>query len=107
MTLALPLILNFASALSWIMLVHYIDRIVEKTVDPSRQRRKKLIYRISSATFVTVVNHFVYLLATSTLNRSIGLGVFYGISFHTFVNVVKVIVVNTILFSGNWMCHFS
>lgn len=105
MTLILPLALNFASAISWIMLVHYIDKVIEKTVDPSRYRRMKLIYRICSAAFITAVNYALYFVATSTIKRPIGIAKYYELAPSTLVKVFKVAIVNTILFSGNWLCQ--
>ena len=107
MALFLPLVLNFASAISWIMLVQYVDTVVQKTVDPSRYKRMKLIYRIACAAFITAVNYGMYFVATSTIKKPVGLAKFYELAPSTLVKAIKVLVVNTILFSGNWLCQMS
>lgn len=104
MSLLLSLILNFCSALSWIMLVHYIDKIAEKHSNEARRARKKIVYRIVSAVVITIVNHLMYLLATATLKKPVSLQSYYAFGLVTFWKIFKVLLVNSILFFGNWMC---
>lgn len=107
MALIQSLFLNFCSAMSWIMLVHYIDRIVEKHTNEFRRARKKVVYRIVSAVVITIVNHGMYFLAMVTLRKPIGLGSYYRLDLGTFWKIVKVLLVNSVLFFGNWMVQHS
>jgi Type II CAAX prenyl endopeptidase Rce1-like len=107
MSLFLSLFLNFSSALSWIMLVHYIDSFVDKNSNEQRRARRKVVYRIASAVIITIINHGMYFLATSTLEKTHKWSNYYELGFDIVFKIFKVLLVNSVLFFGNWLCESS
>jgi hypothetical protein len=89
------------------MLVHYIDRLVDKHSNPVRRARKRIIYRIVSAVIITVVNHATFFLATSTLKKPMKWASYYTFDLVTVWKIFKVLLVNSTLYFGNWMCQNS
>lgn len=110
MSIILFSILSFTSATSWIMVVHYIDKISEKIKNPIRRQRKKDIYRIISAFSVTIFNHVLVLLAVSRLPQNRKNYIFYykngGLS-EILTKIPKIFFLNFVLFIGNFICIFQ
>lgn len=104
MSMILFAILSFTSATSWIMVVHYIDKIAERIKHPIRKERRKNVYRIITAFSVTLCNHVLVLLSISRLPNKQNYKDFYFFNFSTFAKIFKVLLLNTVLFSGNWVC---
>lgn len=97
-------VLSFMSATSWIMVVHYIDKISDRIKNPVRRNRKKTVYRIITAFSVTFSNHILVLLAISRLPQKEGYLGYYKFETETLVKIFKVVLLNSVLFVGNWIC---
>ena len=100
-------LITFISTLSWIILVHQIDKRTSRIKNPIKRQRLKDIYRIASAAIVTITNHLLILHLVSQTHPQASkrdYTRYYNLSQRTLYNTLKVQLLNAVLFLGNWIC---